>query len=245
MGVQEKKNNIEPNKDVLNDLFESYLKPFHSKNARIIFSILCDNYENSSITTYDIEKKIMDYNLILNKKEINGWLKTLKESKLIEKKEERGKPAINDYKGRYIFDLYYPTDVGLKIKQRLPMLIFDDVDHQRSRSKICLPKLRDISLEFMEQLENLYFNTKILVTLLNSGGYLDYKELRKKLCIENEKLAVYSWHHTEYSDEPLFEIDIKPPSIKSKVFRLFGMVSDKDLIFKLTETGKKIAENIK
>jgi len=96
----------------------------------------------------------------------------------------------------------------------------------------------------IHEIEDLYITSKLLLTLFNHGGNLSYTELRKELVIDQEKLAVYSWPDANYSDKPLFEVVIKPPSLRAKILKLFGWVLEQDLSFKLSGEGLKIAADI-
>jgi hypothetical protein len=212
------------------------LKPLHSRNARRIYEVFYQNKEYTHITTHDIEIKLEKEGLSINKKEINSWLVSLHEAGLISKKDERGKPIASDYENRYTFDLWKLTETGLIVGERLPSLM--------AKKESFLPSLADLTPYIIHEIEDLYLTTKLLITLYEEGGQLDYKDVRKSLAIDREKLAVYSWPDAAHSDKPLFEITVKPPSFRSKIFKLMGWFLEQDLSFKLTEDGRKIAETI-
>ena len=172
----------------------------------------------------------------ISKKEINSWLVSLQEVGLISKNDERGKPVALKYENRYTFDLWKLTKTGLIIGERLPRLM--------AKQSLSLPSLIDLTPSMIHESEYLYFTTKLLILLYDRGNQLSYRTVRNELAINREKLAVYSWPDSTYSDKPLFEITIKPPSLKSKIFKLFGWVIEQDLTFKLTKEGKTIAETI-
>jgi len=88
------------------DLFELYLKPLRSRNARLIFLILFKLKDVGYLTTHDIQTKLKDIDCVLNKKEINGWLKSLWNAKLIIREEERGKPSITKYNDKRILIIF-------------------------------------------------------------------------------------------------------------------------------------------
>ncbi len=220
----------------IENLFEGVLKPLHSKNARRIYEIFYQKRKFSHLTTHDIKNMLEVNGLSISKKEINSWLVSLQEAGLISKNEERGKPVASKYEDRYTFDLWKLTETGLIIGERLPRLM--------KKQSLSLPSLADLTPSMIHELEDLYLTAKLLILLYDSGGQLNYRTVRNELAINREKLAVYSWPDAAYSDKPLFEITFKPPSLKSKIFKLFGWVIEQDLSFKLSEEGKKIAETI-
>jgi hypothetical protein len=225
-----------PSKDTLEDLFEGVLKPLHSRNARRIYEVFYQNKKYNYITTHDIETKLVKEGLSINKKEINGWLVSLQEAGLISKMNERGKPIASNYEDRYTFDLWKLTETGLIVGSRLPSLM--------AKKDSSLPLLADLTPTTISEIEDLYLTAKLLIVLYQRGGHLGYKEVRKELAIDREKLALYSWPDAAHSDKPLFEIIIKPPSFRSKAFKLFGWFLEQDLSFQLTDVGKRIAEAI-
>jgi hypothetical protein len=223
-------------KDTIDYLFEGILKPLHSRNARNIYKVFYQNKEYTHLTTHDIETQLKEEGLSINKKEINGWLVSLQEAGLISKMNERGKPIASDYENRYTFDLWKLTETGLIAGGRLPSLM--------TKKDSGLPSLADLTPSTIQEIEDLYLTSKLLITLYEKGGQLGYKDVRKELAIDREKLAVYSWPDAAHSKRPLFEIAVKPPSFRSKVFKLMGWFLEQDLSFKLTDEGKKMAEAI-
>jgi hypothetical protein len=198
--------------------------------------VFYQNKEYLHITTHDIETKLEEEGLFINKKEINGWLVSLQEAGLISKMEERGKPIASEYENRYTFDLWKLTETGLIVGGRLPSLML--------KKDSLLPSLADLTPSMIHDIEDLYLTSKLLIILYEKGGKLGYKEVRRELAIDREKLAVYSWPDLAHSDKPLFEITVKLPSFRSKVFKLMGWFLEQDLSFKLTDEGKKMAETI-
>jgi hypothetical protein len=129
------------------------------------------------------------------------------------------------------------TDIGLKVSNDLKLVMSEN-------NQDYLPKIDKMSLIKLEELEDLYITTKLIIKLHESGGQMEFKSLRKDLIVSKEKLASYSWPDSSYSERPLFEIIKKPSSLRSKLIKIFQMVSEDDLIFNLTDEGKKIAEII-
>jgi len=220
----------------LDTLFEGLLKPLHSKFARHIFEVFYQNRKFQHLTTYDIEKELDDEGISINKKEINSWLISLQDAGLIAKMEGRGKPVRYTYDDKYTFDLWRLTSTGLNVGQRLPSLMVDGAKH--------LPHLSELTPQLIHEIEDLYFTAKILVILYEHDGGLNYSDLRKQLAINSEKLAVYSWPDASHSEKLLFEVKVKPPTLRTKVFKLFGWVVEQDLSFTLTEEGRRVAGEI-
>jgi DNA-binding HxlR family transcriptional regulator len=218
-------------------IFEGLLRPLHSKNARRIFDVFYDNKHHVHLTTYDLENILEGRGFSISKKEINAWLVSLQEAGLIHKLGERGKPVAPEYSDRYTFDLWQLSEAGLNLRQRLRYLV--DV-----KEASILPKLAELSPEKINDIEDLYFTSKILLLLHSNGGSLSFTELRRRLAIDREKLAVYSWPDASHSERPLFEIKVKPPTLRTRAFKLLGWVLEDDLTFTLTDAGRAMVETI-
>lgn len=224
-------------KSRIEELLEKTLRPLRGRKARGIFNIFLAQRDKEFLTTFDIEAVLKENGFEVNKKEINGFLVSLLEAGLIEKLSERGKPITVEYDDKYTYDRWKLSLTGFKIGERLPNLMAEESDYT-------LPKLRDLTPSMINKLEDLYLTAKILIILNNAGGEMSYVDLRKKLSIDKEKLAVYSWPDPDHSDKPLFEVKIKPPSLRGKIFKLFGQIAEQNLSFTLTEAGRKLVEEI-
>ncbi|MCX6643421.1 MAG: hypothetical protein NTV15_08535 [Candidatus Bathyarchaeota archaeon] len=107
-----------------------------------------------------------------------------------------------------------------------------------------IPSILELNEETLEDVEDLFYTAKLLVTLHKSGGKMTYAALRKTLNISKEKLAIYSWPDSAHSAKPLFEVAVKPPSLKGQILKLFGQIHEADLDFTLTDSGKEMAERL-
>lgn len=232
---------IKTDVDIFETLFEGWLKPLHSKNARTLYQIMFKHKKNGYITTYDIEAKLLENGDKMNKKEINGWLNSLLEADLVSKDKDRGKPTLIHYEGKYTYDRWILTQAGINLGISLPNLM--TVERELS-PKTIIPSILDLNEETLEDIEDLFYTAKLLVTLYKSGGKMTYVTLRKTLNISKEKLAIYSWPDSAHSDKPLFEVAVKPPSLKSQIIKLFGQIHEADLDFTLTDSGKTMAERL-
>jgi hypothetical protein len=230
----------------MDNLFGSFLKPMRSRNARLIFLMLYKLKDVGYLTTHDIQNKLRDIGCVLTKKEINGRLNSLCDAKLIIKEDERGKPSIIEYNDKYTFDQWKLSNIGISIGGALPNLVAASlsINELGSFKEISSIKLETLNEESLEEIENLYILSKLLVTLKKEGGQMQFNTLRKKIQITTEKLAVYSWPNSFWSEKPLFEVIKNMPTIKSRLLKVFGYVSETDLTFSLTEEGSKLAEKI-
>jgi len=228
------------------DLFELYLKPLRSRNARLIFLILFKLKDAGYLTTHDIQTKLKDIGHVLNKKEINGWLKSLWGSKLVIKDDERGKPSIIEYNDKYTFDQWKLSNTGINIGRAIPNLVAASLNliEPKLTKDISSIKLETLTEESLENIEDLYILSKLLVTLKKEGDQMQFNALRKKIQVTAEKLAVYSWPRSIWSEIPLFEITKNTPTMRSKILKLFGYVSESDLSFSLTKEGSRLAEKM-
>lgn len=223
--------------NTLDSLFEGLLKPLHSKNARRIFDVFYNNRLYEHLTTHDIERILEEQGLSINKKEINAWLVSLQDVGLIIKLDERGKPVVSPYDDRYTFDLWRLSETGLNVSQKLSIFM-------AKKEPRPIPHIAELTTQTIHEIEDLYFTSKILLLLYDHNGSLSYSELRKQLALDREKLAVYSWPDVSHSEKPLFEVKVKPPTLRTKIFKLFGWVIEQDLIFTLTEAGQNMAKTI-
>jgi hypothetical protein len=223
---------------LLDELFDGVLKPLHSKNARTIFEIFIQNKNYKHITTYDIELVLKRQGVLISKKEINSWLITLQEHSLIKKLEERGKPVISSYNDRYTFDLWRLTELGILICQRIPYLLAE-------KEIINIPRLSDLTPTLINEIEKLYFTSKIIITLYNRGNNLNEVELKKLLFSEQEKLIVHFLQPNNiHLGKPYLNIKLNPQNFKEKILIKFGWTQKKDFKFNLTGDGQNLARDI-
>lgn len=244
---KDEKNVFQPEDiQLIDNLFESYLKPMRSRNARLIFLILHKLKDASYLTTHDIQTKLRDIGCVLTKKEINGWLNSLCDAKLIIKENGRGKPSIIEYNDKYSFDRWKLSNIGISIGEALPNLVAASLNiiEPGSFKDISSINLETLNEESLEDIEDLYILSKLLVTLKKEGGQMQFSTLRKKMQITTEKLAVYSWPNSIWSEKPLFKVTKNAPTIRSRLLKIFGFVSETDLDFSLTEEGLRLAEKI-
>jgi DNA-binding HxlR family transcriptional regulator len=107
----------------LDELFELYLRPLKSRNARTIYRIFLDEIERRELTTLDLQERLVPVGISLSKKEINAWLRSLQDAGLVSKEVMRGKPTTIEYDGRYSFDLWSLTPKGLDLGDLLEVIL--------------------------------------------------------------------------------------------------------------------------
>jgi len=121
-------------KDELDRLFDIELRPMRSRNARTIYLLFLENGNMNSLTTLDLQPLLEKNQIILEKKEINAWLKSLHKAGLLTKENERGKPTTIDYDGRYTYDLWRLTPKGLEIADKIDKFMLPKTSLERYES---------------------------------------------------------------------------------------------------------------
>ncbi|MGQ9680831.1 MAG: hypothetical protein ACUVV4_08750 [Candidatus Bathyarchaeia archaeon] len=198
-------------------MFEKYLKPLRSKNARLIFKVFTEQGKERVITTLDIETKLLEYKLELDKKEINGYLVSLSNAGLISKDMERGKPTTIKYEDKYTFDLWRITELGIEVGEWIQDFIYERL------------ALKDNVLKFLNRIKNLE----------KLERDVEIRKIKEK-CVVIRCLEVLSINknitNIELKEKINFnfyeigEILLKYSSQKSVQHALFDIVQEKGLI---------------
>lgn len=165
----------------LDELFDLWLRPLRSRNARRIFEILIRYNHKEHITTLDMQTLLVQRCVDLSKREINAWLRSLQEAGLIRKGEDRGKPTVIEYDGKYTFDKWALTDEGMEIFEflRVPFPDYDGgqspkKDHQEITPDSVLAAINSSGGEvekaaLTESLTNMNELHEVLETLVKDG----------------------------------------------------------------------------
>jgi len=233
----------------LDALFEKYLKPLRSKNARTIFKILVKEKKVKSMTTLDIQTKLDEIGIIQSKKEINGWLHSLNVAELAIKDEERGKPTTIDYDDKYTFDHWRLTDFGIKIAENLPSVLGTMPTLVEEDIETLLNELTKIEIDrrakILKKLDELNMIVKLLLYFLETGSELNKTKLMKKLEPPEKELDNLISKYSNQDRGPTLMIR-KPqkPGLITKVFCLLGLSHNREEKYYLTEEGRRIAEAI-
>ena len=105
------------------NIFETSLKPLRSRYARTIYWIFLQNRYSEYLTTLDIQNALEYYEYSLSKKEINASLKALSIEGILCKDEGRGKPTTTNYDGKYTYDKWRLTNIGLLLSQSIRSMV--------------------------------------------------------------------------------------------------------------------------
>jgi len=226
------------------ELFDIYLRPLRSRNARKIFMLIVQ--ERKSLTTLDLQSKLEINGIHLSKKEINGWLHTLQQAKLAKKGDQRGKPTTITYDDKYSFDLWTITDLGKKIAKIFTInLETVSLDPEINAEK----KLREVSKlepcsreKILKQWEENHLLAAVLRILFESRYELSEKTLRKRISFKASEVKTIL---SKYSDlnrgDALIVKKPGPTDLLTKILRVFSLSSDEKRVYVLTEEGVKLA----
>jgi len=226
-------------KDELNRLFDVDLRPLRSKNARAIYLLFLSYRDMSSLTTLDLQPMLENMNIILEKKEINAWLKSLHKAGLLTREDERGKPTTIEYHDRYTYDLWRLTPKGLRIADRLNKFMFkrtsledNEIIHEIPlrveeplKQPDSPPKIEPIHLTIMTNLEE-------------ANGTLSIDELKAEL--------TPSWKTLEELVEAGVQrgyYEVEEGSVESSVdrfLRLLGIPRRSQKRVEMTDLGREI-----
>lgn len=231
----------------IDELFEVSLKPLKSKSARAIFNIFVKKREVNSLTSLDLQSNLATLEIDLSKKEINNWLHSLDDARLIEKEEKRGKPTTMPYDDKYTFDLWSLTPKGMEISEGI-----ENILRGKERRPYILPieRIKDVAKQdheatkqILNTVEEFYILHASLRSLLRATGATSLKELK-----ENMKPQGKNLERTISSciDQGLVvKVDTPQRSrLLSMFLRLIGFTMDVSASFKLTKEGRILAEKI-
>jgi len=228
----------------LEELFETHLRPMKSRNARTLFRLFLGSKGVEYLTTLDLQIKLSELGLKLNKKEINGWLCSLQNAGLIVKEEERGKPTTITYDDKYTFDMWRLTSKGLEIEEGINHLI----GSKASSPEIPFFDLEDIAsmeegtrIRILSQIEETYVQLAMLRCLSMAGGILTRIEMGSRITTQHsalEKMIAKS------RDQGLISETISPKKtgLISRFLRLLGLSKGGDVSIHLSKEGKRLVE---
>ncbi len=226
------------------ELFDIYLRPLRSKNARSIYRIFLDEIEKGELTTFDIQERLGQMDLFLSKKEINAWLRSLQEAHLISKGEERGKPTTMEYRRRYTFDLWTLTKKGLETAHAIESIILNS-EGQTSyflEDFGAIADEKDVvqSQNILGKIEESYVLMVLIKTLSKARRPLNYDELKRKITPVQTTLNEIILSR---SGQKFLEVTSDPASqsIINKIFRFLGITRKGKNLISLTNEGKRLA----
>lgn len=227
-------------------LFDIHLKPLKSKYARTIFKVLVEERKVGALTTLDIQTKLDGIGLKLEKKEINGWLRSLLGAELVSRDEERGKPTTIDYSDKYTFDLWRLTDIGAKVAERLPQVLGTKLSFFKGDAAETLQEIANKGrygrTQILRHVDELYLLARILNRLLEAGGELKKAKLIKKNKPSDNEIDRLLLNYSNQRRPTLIIKKHRPHGIKITLLRILGFISDKDFVYALTDEGRQLAK---
>lgn len=231
----------------LNELFDVQLRPLRSKNARTIYQIIVDMKNIPFLTTLDLQNKLKQMNIVLSKKEINGWLKTLQEAGLITKEAERGKPSTTIYDDKYTFDKWFITPKGEEISNVVNSLIagkiesiispsIETIEEIAGENKITKKQRRD-------NIEQIYLYLTTLKGLHRTDSPISRDEIHDRLIPEE---AACDRAISNFLDKGLIEAvePLRTSGLRLWLYRMLGLSKEDDASFRLTKKGRSLADKL-
>lgn len=212
-------------KEDLDQIFETYLKPMNSHNARLLFKILYD-YRPNFLTTLDLQSILKKYDQQLNKIELNNWLTTLMLSGLVEKSDYRGKPTTIRYDNRYTYDLWKVSLKGIEIGELMPLLIYT-IDSEKIIDKYC------VFNDFKKKSLKLLATEKVVDYVKENDGEVSFSQLENKLKLNMHDLIAHFTNENKLNEKEIFSFSKKDETIFERILRLLGITSRESIMIKL------------
>lgn len=242
---QSRSNSIRLDDGDLDELFEIYLRPLRSKNARSIYTLFLD--EKRELTTLDLQERLVQIGIYLSKKEINAWLRSLQSATLISKRDERGKPTTIEYNGRYSFDMWSLTRKGWEIAEVLEIILTKGGEQIVSSLDAFLGSIDrgDVGQvnRSLEKIEEIYFLLASIRTLWSEGRPLRHGELERKITPFQTTLGKVI---LSGSAQKFIEVKAEFTSlgIVGKILRYLGIFDKGENLIYLTPDGRRLSEKL-
>jgi len=227
----------------LDELFDKFLRPLRSKNARGIFLIFLERRDAPYLTTLDLQNRLHQDGVELTKVELNNWLKSLNDAEIITKGERRGKPTTIDYDDRYTFDMWSLTSKGLQIATDLNRLMTGSLTISKEDESV--PAIREIGVYEETSMTDLEIEVSNLQTFMLSilhgeVGPITKASIKKGFTppddLIEEALSNLIFQGVVQEEEPSdFE------GLLTKILRVIGLTPERDVVYRLTEKGRKMA----
>ena len=234
-----------PMSDYFDRIMDLYLKPLRSKISRTIFNIFIE-YKQGSLTTIDLQSKLKEMDIKLDKKEINWWLKGLQEAELIMKESQRGKPTTLVYNDKYTFDLWKITETGLSITEGLNRIL-DSRSIYLDQDPIDILKIVSMYVDekgkILERLKEIYFMMCLLKVLSATEGWVNQKDLMSRMSPNQEEMAQFlSLYSNDVHGSRMLTSRLLKSGLKGKFLNIFGLMSDHEYL--LTEEAKMLSKKL-
>ena len=228
----------------LDELFDGPLKPMNSDNARLVYKLFFDA-KDQGLTTLDIQHLLKDYDRKYSKKDLHNWLNDLMDAELITKESERGKPTTVAYNGRYTYDIWRLTPQGYQIGRKIERFLgkYPNLNEQKTIEKTRIPGLQELKTGDLREIEKLYINSVILLTLQKTGGKSDLKEISGNTILQPKPLRNFLETHMRSTSPPLYQMNEKTIGIGGRILQKLGL-SSVNFDVSLSLEGKKISESL-
>lgn len=229
----------------LDELFEIYLKPLKSRNARTIYRIFLDEIERRELTTLDFQARLAYVGISLSKKEINAWLRSLQDADLVSKEAIRGKPTTIEYNDRYSFDLWSLTPNGIEMGDLLEIILTKkEADRKGLDDDVKI--LDGWDPEWVEgaagEMDERYILLASIRTLWRSGRSLKSGELMNK--INPTKTTLNETLLSANGRKLLAVTESGSESVVDKVLNYLGLRKKDRNFISLTHDGRRLAEKL-
>ncbi len=245
------KNTLDAGQDIAKNatdkLFDSHLRPLRSKNARTIFQTFVNARDVKFLTTLDLQTKLDELGILLSKKEINGWLRSLYDAGLIAKEEDRGKPTTLAYDNKYTFDMWTLTVKGKEIAEGIEEFLKGKTEPVTFLSEM---KIEEIAVEaekikqhILSKIDELYIQLTCLRNLHVVDRGLTMNDLRRSLM---PQATIFEGAFLNSLRQGLFvEVDIpKANGLFSRLLHFIGSSQKRELRYHLTEKGRLLTEQL-
>jgi hypothetical protein len=228
----------------LDELFDGPLKPMNSDNARLVYKLFFDA-KDQGLTTLDIQHLLKDYDRKYSKKDLHNWLNDLMDAELITKESERGKPTTVAYNGRYTYDIWRLTPQGYQIGRKIERFLgkYPNLNEQKTIEKTRIPSLQELKTGDLREIEKLYINSVILLTLQKTGGKSDLKEISGNTILQPKPLRSFLETHMRSTSPPLYQMNEKTIGIGGRILQKLGL-SSVNFDVSLSLEGKKTSERL-
>ena len=231
----------------LDEILERHLRPLRNFNTRRIF-VLLNELGEKPLTTFDLQRKLEEQGVLLEKKDINLALHSLARAGLVERLPQRGKPTVVEYDGRYRFDLWRVREVGRRIYRGLMNLTQVEPRELVLDEKYLFREI-DASSEdqIRETLKHLLRLGRILTLLccmLQRGraGMSSYK-LAEIMGIPREEVeSLLKGISGSTPNSPKLVEVRRERSLRGRVLKALGLKGGDEIVYRLTERGRRYAE---
>lgn len=225
------------------ELFDKVLRPLRSKNARKIFMIFLERRDALYLTTYDLQNRLHQDGIELTKVELNNWLKSLNDAEIITKGEGRGKPTTIEYDDRYTYDMWSLTPQGFRIVADLNKLIIGsslNLDEEEAYSRPDEIKAQKDTHLSTSEIEVSSLQKSLLNILSCEKSPFTMEEIKQGFIPPDGEIEDM---FSNLISHGIIQKDEAPTSkgLLATVIRLLGFSPRKDVVFRLTEKGRKMA----